>query len=1499
MVTCKKIGFLLLWLCAFSLFAKSADYLIIESPVGAQPASNILWIKWAGLSRGLEYAAPDSGTIYYDRKPGGGYLPNYRYTIKNAWVDTLTKKKQDNILGTNGTVKVRGTAFVAADQVDMGFGVFYCVVALPFKNALGNSDTLISNEFVLMIESPNAADWIGPRDTIPDLTPTFRWNANAGVPYYHIILSDEAIKVDTNNGGNVDLKGLSVIWQAITPNTQMVYGAPDPSNTITADPPPLSPGKRYTWIVLNNYGNHAAFSSSKIKLPPGEFVIRGKALAKPVPVFPKDTILNSDTDKKVTFKWTNLDKDANTYKIYAYVGTDFSGVYDGISAQLIVWQTEVSASTTKDTMSVEIDAASILTSNKYVWNVIAVDSKGAGSASDTAGFRYRSPTGTLKIYTRELIKVPKGDSVVTVINPVGLAEIKVEVLDGSLEAPLLFYTDQSGNLSRSRPTGAYRITAIKSEFESQTKTISLKDGETLESTFYLERPEATVFGNVVDEAGKGINLANVYGVSDLNDTMSTKTDAAGNFILKCSASDWRVWSEMVGYKTVLPRKVTVGSAQNLDFGTITMKKNPYTLSGVIKNSSGEPLLGVRVQLLQNGKLVSEIPSTPQTGMFSFSITSGSYTISAEKTGFSSYNSSLDVLSSNNIAITMQPGATVISGYVYGMTWVNSKNSYVFAPITNAKMKIVKVGSTDTTIVIPNSTYGDFKISLPGAQKYLVYSSANGYAPKASPCTLTTKINGTQNYYDTLNAFATVNGTVQSSSSKNPIGGCNVNIIKISDGTVAAYSKTSSDGNFEIRNIADGVYLMSAGKDGYVLDSIQGKDTLNVINGKPDNSTIVFYVKAGDKTIKWYAAHNGAIKIKSPFIKTLSLGDSLIHAGAGSYILSYNVYSDSLSDSIIVCSYHSFTVADSEVIHIDTVPLLLTHKSPGSITPEDGFVQLSLSSELPLDSVMVYYRDVTASSFSVLKNYVESNLKYSFNIPLQNDGSTMLYYFKGYKGGDVYGEENETYHVIVNPDTSRLSKFEIVPSSQDTLIVPSSCNVNFTFKGYYSSAFLPDTAIDATSLQWTLTNAQGCSVAKINGLSATVHTGPINTFTTPVTLTVKVDTAITKINKGSSPVCSVVFRVSGTALKSIKVRRTDPGSPNPITTSAIDQAEFTADGYDNNGNLLKISPAWKIIPVTAGTINNDGIFKPSRKFIGNVRIFAETNGIIGEYEGEDINSPGMQVLFMINKKSIADTAMDGKGCTIIFPPNIVSNNDIGIIELKMKTLENEIHRKTGKYNVVLSNAYDIKQLQNISMNTTKDSIELLIDLPDEQQSSGGKLYIGNWNEDSLQWVILANSIVKKSAVSAKLAHFSEYTILAESGKTGYLKVNPNAFSPYVNQGQVNPLHPFNGTCIQFKLQTEKPINAKLKIYNAVGDLVWSMSIGKTKSRPYAIWWDGRTNERELILENKDEGTGPNGEIVVAPRGNKMCRNGRYFVVLTGTEDIDHKIYRFMKPVVLMK
>jgi len=150
----------------------------------------------------------------------------------------------------------------------------------------------------------------------------------------------------------------------------------------------------------------------------------------------------------------------------------------------------------------------------------------------------------------------------------------VEVLSGSLEAPVLFYTDLNGNLYRDRPAGTCRITANKTGYQPLVQTLTLDSGATLVDTFFLKRPDATVYGKVLDEASAGIGAATVVAVSDRGDTVRAATDALGNFVLSCYAADWSVGAAKTSYVTSLPKKTTVAYGQNLNFGTIVLKANP-------------------------------------------------------------------------------------------------------------------------------------------------------------------------------------------------------------------------------------------------------------------------------------------------------------------------------------------------------------------------------------------------------------------------------------------------------------------------------------------------------------------------------------------------------------------------------------------------------------------------------------------------------------------------------------------------------------------------------------------------------------------------------------------------------------------------------------------------------------------------------------------------------------------------------------------------------------
>ncbi len=1462
-------------LIAFSMLAafaqQSTDYIIIDAPVGVISADSLVWIKWTGTSR-PGHISPDSGLIYFSRSPGGNNIGNYKDSVIVLEADNNNKF----FPSSGSSVPMRGIAFRAAGQPKMGTGVFYAVVAYKTR-----AKTFISNEFQIIIENPNAVKVISPTGLTNSLTPTFQWHANSGVPYYHVILSDDLIKVNSEEGGKIDLKGLSIVWQAITPNTQIVYGAPDPSGTITAEPPPLSPGKQYSWVVLNNYGNHLAFSSTRYDIP-GNFKVEGTSLKKPVCIYPKGGVFNSAADSVIKFKWSNLDEKANTYKLYAYTTQE----YEGIKAQIIVWQTEVMALSSAETMSVEINAKSVFTTNNYSWRVIATDQRGAGTAGDTVGFRYEVPTGTLLIRTQEQIS---NNGLVTKSN-IGFVKMQVEVLDGSMEAPLFFYTDADGYLSRERPAGTYRITAIKSEFESQTRTVSVSRNRTTEVTFILSRPQATVYGKVVDQSGKGINLVTISGISDLGDSLSTQTDALGNFVFKCYGADWLIGAQKNGYKSVLPEKITVNDGENVNFNTIVMSRNPVTLSGTVKNASGDPILGAKVTLLFDGRIIEEIPATSQNGTFSFFVQPGSYTIAASKTGFTSFQITTDVVSSKNISVTLNAGASLVSGYVNGKKWVGDRE--IIAPVTGAAVKFISAESPDTFTCYTDATYGDYRIGLQGNQLYIVKISAAGYAAKDKPCTLYTVHKTTLTFNDTIRSLGMISGTVFCSSPSNVL----INLVNISSPGSIVSSRSSADGKFEIRNVPDGTYSINAGKEGFVLDSIEGPDTLVVSDGKVIPSQISIYMKPGSKKIKWFVSpegFDGVIKIQLPLQKTIPVQDSMVNVGSGYYVISL----DAKSDSFVDLAFHQFNIADDITVYTDTVTMNVIHSRKDTVTPVEGKVTLLLQSSEVMDSAVIFYKDAMGSSYrSELINKSDSVYKFSIRPP--RDGSTMQYYFQAWRKSDIYGYQKEVYKTFVLPDASTLTKIEIEPADADTLVLPSSYSMQFSLKGYYSSAFLPFNSLNGQNITWKIADPQGCVLSSNTGTAVTVTTGKTRAFSIPVTLTATIDTSKIKV-AGISNSVSVAFRVSGSNLDNLQILRTDAGGSNPLTTSGFDKAEFRAVGRDKSGTLLNVVPKWFILPENAGSITADGVFTPGKNFCGMVRIFAEISSIRAEYYNGDSKDPGLPVRFVISSKVVPDTASNSRGCSIVFPAAAVSPGETGLLAIETQLLTNMIRRGTGQMNTIDSTAFLITELQGVLFeNTEGDSINLILDIPQQIQKEvregTREIAIACWNADSLKWEPLMNSKVSSDGkkISAALSHFSQYSIVAGPARGGYLDVSPNPFSPYVWPKSVSPEEKRFGTCISFKVETDRPPlrDVKVRIYTITGEPIWAMQIQNANQYPYQLWWDGRTSGKELVW------TKPGN--IIAEKGERMCRNGRYFVVLSA-KDSSNKEQRFMKQIVLMR
>jgi hypothetical protein len=1510
--------------------AVAGQFILTSFPATLVTPNQIVTIKWAGEPDPFNPLFPDSAVLYYSASPGGSDPDNYTDSVSIYYTDTVylpngqTDPTPHDNIEEEGSPYQRSISFLPQDQNGLTGGVYYFIAANKKRNHA-------SNEVKVIVEVGKAAvaKTPGIGAVITSLTPEFEWENNPGVPYYHIIVSDEEISA---NFDSQTVEGLSIIWQAITSNTKIVYGAPDPSGTLTADPPPLSPGAGYSWLVLNNYGNHPAYTSRRFGLP-RNFSLDGVPMEKPVNIWPPDgDTLRYETDRRFKLKWTGLDSNANTFKIYVYAAAEMAGVDAGV----VEWETEVTAGQfTNDTGEVELDAANILTNGYYTWKVIAVDKNGAGSVGEQSGFRYAGvPAGTMKIHTCEIIEAG-GYSVRQAVSG---AKIEILVLGGSMEAPPMFYTGTSGNLERSRPEGTYRVTAIKDGFLESEQTISITEGATSNDTFYLERPAATIYGKITDNDGIPIDLASIYAVSEMGDTTVGTSHVSGNFVLNCSEADWRVWAVKNGYAPSVTTELSVSDGQSAGAGTIELEKYAYTLSGIVKNESGTAVTGVRVQLLSGETVIGETPSTPQDGSYSFSVDGGVYTLMATKTGFSSaVEKNFNVLSSTQKNLVISSGAALIKGVVYGETW--SSSGKIYAPITGASILCVDTSITpyDSILTVSDNVFGDFRLSVAPDRQYILHYYANGYGSETRPESVTAGNGVTIEISDTLAAAAFLHGSVRAASDLSPVKGITVSLIDNSTWEAVAQTKTDAAGVWEIRDIPDGQWQVAGGMEMYMFDEVILIDTseamfsdtiIEISDGRAFRTvntarrilaSVDIRVVQGTKTLNWTVKHkssvlsDASIKVRSPLQASVGANDSLNLVGPGHYVIA----ADAASDTVIDLSRRVLTVTPaSPAIVKDTVVLPLSHHYADTMNLVSGTLPIILKSNgVVMDTAIIYYRVEPENSFDsagwVSSGVVQGVQTCMFSITPGSNGSRMIYYFKAVKGQDVYGYSEESFSTFIKADTSVLTKIELSPFSSDTMVFAADASIKVAFNAYYGSKYLPYKGLEDSWITWQLINPAGCG---LNGRTRQTDNGTVVELRTPssgtgsavATLIARIDTQKKAVVANQPDSLFFHFRATSSKLDSISVRRADQDERAYITTSPSDNAEFLAQGFDEQKTSVTITPDWSLDPEDAGSISSFGQYNASPKFAGHVRITAVVGALSGEFNvksGKNVNETGLAVHYMIPLES--DSVFNGKGCSVVLPEGLTGGKTGGELMISIPNLLNRNEFEADSASII-GNPVDIDEVTGLSLQTGTDSIVLNLQIPeeylDEAASGVSNFTAACWSEDSLEWEPVPGSGFNSdaTAVTAKLAHFSRYGILYSSGSGGISwKITPNPFSPYIC-----PVSEFGhdavsvramGTCFEI-ISKRKCKDIRIEIYNAVGDkiLVTEPFPNPAVNKPYFWWWNGKGRASgECVVES-----------ILSDRnwwrieGEKMCRNGRYFAVLIQT-DMKNTEHRSKKQIVIFK
>jgi hypothetical protein len=1561
----KVIALFVLALCLSAAAAQKQELKIVPDPlaIGVKGRDSLIRIEWVQLAAAgaQSLVTPQvQGSIYFSATPAGGDLS--RYTQVTALIDNNVPGK------TIGAAQTRRSSF-RPRSAGIGPGTYYCIIA-----SVVDQDTLYSDYFILMVESPDAPEIISPKanllagelvTTITQLTPQFSWRRVAGVPYYHVILSDEPII-----GGDGQLAAnINVIWQAITPANSIAYGAPDPSGTLTTSPPPLSPGKTYSWIVLNNYGNHMAFNSTVINpadVLQGQFRIAGTPIAAPRVVSPAaDTAFNRAPTIK--FEWTNLAPQANSFLVNLFMATPAQNLgadLGTVKANLLVWETTVSRGNLSQdgVLSVELDAAGSLTTGDYTWRVYALDSRGAASTDSrsASSFHYTGPNGYITINTREMFGGEGGFE-----SPVGFVELRTEVLSGPAQAPLAFFTDNNGDvISRAFPVGRYRITAVKEGYNAQSVTVDVGTGTTVVPTIYMVRPEATIYGQVLAaEDGVPVNNARVTAVSEWGDTLTAITGASGSFTISCDAASWTVTVERPGYRTSIPERVTLRIGDNRNFGAVRLVRNDHSLSGVVRNADGEPLIGARVRVLSAEiGLIDELASTPHNGMYAFYLNAGTYILTAEKAGFSMFSRTITVTGSSIIDITLPAGAALLNGVIVGKSWDAGRNDFVHAPVPSAMVRFWD-SDGDTLTVTSDHTFGRFSISLPVGKDYSVQASAAGFTASASVRTLSTDGFGAGGgtmpvFTDTLTAFLAIGGVV-SRQDGGPLGGVDVFVYDMNNRAVAS-ARTSASGAYEVRNIRDNVpgeeYTVRAGSSGFYM--VGEPIRLTVSGGAPEENRLSynFAMDVGDKSIVWniadwdaVGASTGVIKVVLPFNRTIGFDyrqpgqqepqiASVSEVGPGEYLIEAVAESN---PRLLELSYHAFNVSPYTTDTVLTVNFPFEHLREDTLRMADGRYELSVRGVTALPGVSVttvelFFRSENRASFTRAVANISTAIPVD-RIPFPvsftpADGANLFYYFRVHlSDGRVYGSQKQLFRTFVRPEPTVISRISINPgvTGRDTLFLPSDYASEFTFGAFFSDQFRP-IAIDNNvgAVEWFVYDRGGTrpSVPAGRGVSFQYNTpaegvdmvlaavfAPANSY---------------RMKDGVSPLLEIPVRITGSRLGHMNVMRR--GDVGPVSNTG--SAGFRAQAFDRDTNLVTISPVWSLTPDGAGDIRGDGTFVPSSSFFGTARIFASVpgrSGLTAEYT-EEGEAPGQVVFYNLRHSDAPATVDSRKGLRFQLPPRSIPADREARFDLLIPELKNYVHKSSDGYRMADTIAFDVTIG---GVDAIDSAITIVLDIPARMRGTNQELRVARWLPDSLKWIPL-ESVNDGATVSAVLrnetrtqgqprsaasaagaqsrAAFGEHGRYALVTKTlslsASMSISPHPFSPYIrpvreyarDYGAAGvPL----GTCIKVNVEAPEASvrSLKVQIYNSTGTRVWAIDKLNAPAGENRFWWNGRTSGRNSgrTAVSEEVCTCNHRDCMCGQREDRPMLRNGRYFVKVIVTDLHGEQRRLMKPVVLMK
>ncbi len=544
-----------------------------------------------------------------------------------------------------------GRGFIRFEGRQLPVGFIYCII--------DGGDEGHSAVFRMIRAAGNAPEMTAPitaagRRGVNTVTPIFRWQPVEGAPYYHVFVSDQPFELNENEDGQMQVEGANLIWQAITSQNSIMYGIPDPSEFFESDNIPPLVGNtdrrdrpRYAWLVLNNFGNHPAYTSLITGGVSGFEVEVEPPFDEPENIAPEQGSNIAADD--IIFRWSPV-QEATSYFVYVMREEITPG---GSQAFIPAWN----AQTTNT--SIECPAANSFENGRYMWKVLAASQQGRGTMSDTTSFNYALESGEVIFRTR----TNEG-------NPLQFVEITTDPIEGAALLPIS--TDDNGYHEHSVPVGRYIFTAHKSGYEdARTEIVTIENEEEYRVNIELTPRPSAIVGTVINSDDETPISGATVTARNLQDreTEITETNISGEYQIDLYPGPWNISASAAGYERSNIVGIRVEAGHNYDIndehGPFELEPYLFDVSGIVRNPAGQPIQLAEVTITREGDDIYE-RYTPEAGTYSFTIGVGNWMMNARKPGFYLESGPVPIrVVDRDIErnFTLVPQAGIISGQV--------------------------------------------------------------------------------------------------------------------------------------------------------------------------------------------------------------------------------------------------------------------------------------------------------------------------------------------------------------------------------------------------------------------------------------------------------------------------------------------------------------------------------------------------------------------------------------------------------------------------------------------------------------------------------------------------------------------------------------------------------------------------------------------------------------------------------------------------------------------